>query len=150
MSWWNTGNSDDVIGDQPADQVRHGLQRIVEARAQHSKDKPELEELLQAIAFVAETEKGGFSDPLSERKEIVATLKSGGTVSSRIKTPEPSDLVAPLSDSLRLIRELYQDRWERNPKLSEWLRAIEFVLGYRPEDFLSDGIARPTLKIEAK
>jgi len=152
MSWWDTGEGDDVIGDQPADQVREALQQIVDARAKRSQDKPVLADLLRAIAIATSSAGTVLADPPADVQQIVAQLKSGQTVSSGSSPDgrETRDLVEPLAVCLRALGTIYQDRWERKPRLSEWLRSLEFVLKYRPEDFLRDGAAHPPQRIETR
>jgi hypothetical protein len=152
MSWWDTGEGDDVIGDQAADQVREALQQIVDARAKRSQDKPVLADLLWAIAIATGSAGTVLADPPAGVLPLVAQLKSGQTVSSGSPPDEREtrDLVGPLAACLRALGTIYQDRWDRKPRLSEWLRALEFVLKYRPEDFLRDGADHRPLRIETR
>lgn len=152
MSWWETGNGDDVIGDQPADLVRHGLRKIAETRTNQAQEKPRLAELLQAIGTVATGAGGKTLEAVPPNlREIVAELKSAQTLSSGLirDSPQTRDLVSILSDSLGEIAAVYQERWERNPRFSEWLQSIIFVLRYRPEDFVSDGVQHPPAQLKA-
>lgn len=152
MSWWDTGNNDDVIGDRPADLVRHGLQEIVDLRTQQSRQKPMLAELLQAIGVVAiDAGRNLLEHANPNLREIVAELESGQTISSGLLRAgqEVNDLVPVLRENLRAIAEVYQERWERNPRLSEWLEAISFVIRARPEKFLHDGAAHPPGQLKA-
>jgi hypothetical protein len=146
MSWWDTGNKDDVIGDQSADLVRHALKEIAEVRAKQSQDKPRLADLLQAIGSVALSSGGKLLEKTpSQLREIVAELKSGQTISSGLLRGdgETNDIVRVLTESLDQIGAVYRERWERNPRFSEWLDTLSFVLRYRPEEFLHDGIEHP-------
>jgi hypothetical protein len=146
MSWWDTGNNDDVIGDEPADLVRHGLQQIVETRSQQSKEKPKLADLLRAIGAVTIAESGKVLDGApGNLREIVAELKTNRTVSSGVLSakPEAGDLVSILTANLVEIAAVYKERWERNPRLSEWLETLSFVLRARAEEFLEDGSEHP-------
>src|SRR5215510_6449241 len=131
MSWWDTGEDDDVIGDEPADLIRHSLQEIAAGR------KPKLEELLGAIGVVTNgiVGKEMLENVPANLRGITAKLKSDETVSVRLYTGDEvnKDLLAVLTDNLRAIQRVYQERWERNPRLSEWLSAFAFVLRYRPE-----------------
>ncbi len=152
MSWWDTGNGDDVIGDQPADLARHGLKRIVEAKAQQSQEKPRLADLLRAIGAVATTAGEQLLDKTpANLREIVAELKSGQTISSGLleERREAGDLESTLKENLRTIAGVYQERWERNPRLTEWLDVLSFVLRTRPEDFLHDGAEHPPAQLKA-
>src|SRR6266550_4264100 len=140
MSWWDTDDGDDVIGDEPADLIRHSLQQIAE------RQKPKLEDLLRAIGTVAKSDarKKMLENIPANLRGITATLKSGETISAQTSADDATtrDIVATLTENLRAIRKIYQERWERNPRLSEWLSLFSFVLRYRPEDFLEDGTVR--------
>ena len=152
MSWWDTGNTDDVIGDQPADLIRHALKEIVETRAQQSEDKPRLADLLQAVGTVALGLGGKLLEKTpSDLREIVAELKSGETISSGLLhgADETNDIVRVLTENLGQIAAVYRDRWERNPRFSEWLDTLSFVLRYRPEEFLHDGVQHPVSQLTA-
>jgi hypothetical protein len=151
MSWWDTDNDDDVIGDQPADLNRQSLQQMVTTRAHRGEGKPTLAELLRAIGNAAATAGKELLDNVpTELSEITAVLKSGETISSGPLEEDPkiSDLVSILTENLHAIHDVYQERWERKPRLSEWLYAFAFVLLYQPEDFLSDGVDHPPSRIE--
>ncbi|MCA1577391.1 MAG: hypothetical protein LC794_08520 [Acidobacteria bacterium] len=147
MSWWDSGENDDVIGDQPADLVRHSLQDIASRR------KPKLEELLRAIAAVAKSEAGQkmLENVPADTVHVTAKLKSDETFSVRAPSDDPADdnLVAALTDNLSSLQKQYQEYIERNPRLSEWLSVFAFVLRYKPEEFLEDGAARPVADLKA-
>ena len=146
MSWWDTGENDDVIGDQPADLMRHSLQDIAARR------KPKLEELLRAIAAVASSEAGKkmLEKVSGDTVHVTAKLKSEETISVRAPSADQVDgnLVAALTDNLRGLQKQYQEYIERNPRLSEWLSVFAFVLRYKPEEFLEDGAARPVADLK--
>ncbi len=147
MSWWDTDDGDDVIGDEPADLIRHSLQQIAE------RQKPKLEDLLRAIGTVAKSDarKKMLENIPANLRGITATLKSGETISAQTSADDATtrDIVATLTENLRAIRKIYQERWERNPRLSEWLSLFAFVLRYRPEDFLEDGTVRAPANLTA-
>ena len=153
MSWWNTGNKDDITGDKPADLARSALQRIVRERESRSQEKPELADLLRAMGIVATgLAPKDFADQTAGMRQLFAELKSGERVASgplRVEA-RSKDLLGPLTESLRVIADAYQERWERKPRLSEWLNAFEFVLRYRPEDFLEDGCKHQPAKIKVE
>lgn len=152
MSWWDTGEGTDVIGDQPADVLGHVLRRIAEERAQQSRQKPTLSELLRALGTVASEARGKQLEDVPESlREIVAHLGSGVTVSSGPLGDDRDnrDLAAEIRAGLDAVADIYRSRWERNPRLSEWLECFTFVLGYRPEQYLQDGSSRAPVKIVA-
>jgi hypothetical protein len=147
MSWWDTDEGDDVIGDEPADLIRHSLQQIAVGK------KSKLEDLLRAIGIVAKSDAGKkmLENLPANLRDITATLKSGETLSAQPAEEDATakDLVTALTDNLRAIQKVYQERWERNPRLSEWLSVFAFVLRYRPEDFLEDGTVHPPANLKA-
>ena len=138
MSWWDTGESDDLIGDQPADAVRHSLQRIAATR------KPTLEELLQAVATVASVAGKKLLDNVPAGKPTISVkLKSGETLSvSASGDKTDHELETVLRENLVEVQKLYQEQVERNPRLTEWLSVFAFVMRYKPKEFVSDGAAR--------
>jgi len=152
MSWWDTGNNDDVIGDEPADLVRHALKEIADTRAQQTQDKPRLADFVQAVGLVA-LDSGDklLEQRPSDLKEIVAELKSGQTISSGQlhAAVQTNDIVRVLTENLREIAAVYRERWERKPRFSEWLETLSFVLRYRTEDFLHDGVEHPLSQLTA-
>lgn len=152
MSWWDTGEENDVIGDEPADAIRHALLRIVEEKTRQRRPKPKLSELLRAIGAVAlRASKEELSMAGSAPKTIVAELKSGGVESSGAFTDaaEDRELEASLAENLTAIAAIYRSRWGKPPKLSEWLESFAFVLRYRPEEYLEDGGQSAPLRILA-
>ena len=152
MSWWDTGEENDVIGDEPADAVRHALLRIAEEKTRQGRPKPKLSELLRAMGTVAlRASKEELVMAGSAPQAIVAELKSGETESSGTLTDaaEDRELAASLAENLSVVAAIYRSRWGRPPKLSEWLESLAFVLRYRPEEYLEDGDQRPPIKILA-
>jgi hypothetical protein len=152
MSWWDTGEENDVIGDEPADAVRHALLRIAEEKTRQRRPKPKLSELLRAmgtVALRASKEELLMAGPAPQ--VIVAELKSGGAESSGTLTDaaEDRELTASLAENLSAVAAIYRSRWGNPPKLSEWLESFAFVLRYRPEEYLEDGGPRAPLKILA-
>ena len=116
MSWWDTGNKDDVIGDQPADLVQHALKEIVETRAQQTQVKPRVADLVQAVGTVAlSSGRELLEQTPSDLREIVAELESGQTISSGLLsgTSETNDIVRVLTENLGQIAAVYRERWER-------------------------------------
>jgi hypothetical protein len=155
MSWWDTGHNDDVTGDQPADFTRQALKRLVASRSERSEKRPALADVLQAIALVAlRTGNDALADSPTHMPQITAKLESGESISSKLSHTDNTDntlgdIVEALNDSLQEIVRVYHERWERKPRLSEWLYAFEFVLGYRPEDYLIDGTSHAPVKLTA-
>jgi hypothetical protein len=152
MSWWDTGEAGDVIGDQPADIVGRVLRRIADERSQQARPKPTLSELLRAVGTVAVEARGKRLTGVPENlQEISAELKARGTVSSGpLRDDEKTrDLTAELRTAVDEIAEIYKSRWERNPKFSEWLEISTFVLGAQPERYIEDGKSKVLKKLTA-
>ncbi len=153
MSWWDTGEGDDVIGDQPADLARHALERIAEERSRERRPKPTLSELLWALGLAASrAEYPEIERTDSEPKKIVARLKSGETLSSGPldEAADKRDLLAEIVSCLHAVSEIYHSRWKRGPRLSEWLSCFAFVLRARPADYLEDGAQRHPVAIASE
>ena len=145
MSWWDTDDGG-VTGDQPADAVRNALREIAGRR------KPSLEELLRAVAAVLAA-KG--SEYLSGAPAGIPELTAGDferswEASSAGHAEAAADLTEPLARTFAAIAQIYENRWERKPRLNELLEALQFVLGYQPEDYL-EGVAGHSIeRIEAR
>ena len=152
MSWWDTGEENDVIGDETADAVRHALLRIAEEKVRQRRPKPKLSELLRAMGAVAQrASQQELAAAAAAPQAIEAELKSGGIESSGVlsNTAEDRELEASLAENLATIAEIYRSRWGKPPKLSEWLESFAFVLRYRPEEYLEDGEHKAPLRILA-
>lgn len=151
MSWWDTGQQDDVIGDRPADLIGGALKDIARTSADKQLPKPTLESLLRALGLALTTGTGEYLDAHPDLQEIVAEDALGVRVSSGPLRAEPlvPDLTERLRKALHLNAAAYMERWERKPRLTELLATLEFVLGYRPEDFLVDGAEHVVKKLEA-
>ena len=130
MSWWDIG--DDVIGDAPADIMRHALGEI--ARAKQTQAKPTLQELLNGFAAALRKIEAGQRDSF---QKVVARQESGPAVAA---TGESADdqLVSTFEQAFKDIEKEYQQRFERKPRLSELLQTLLFVIGHEPERFLFD------------
>ena len=153
MSWWDTGNGDDVIGDQSGDLARHGLLAIVDANARHGRPKPLLQDLLRAIAAVAIQAPPSQLTRPARLGEIVASLETGDVLSSGPVHDEADvaqELTSPLKANLRQLADVYQQRWKRPPRLSEWLESLAFVLRSQPEKYLLDGVEHSPESIDSR
>jgi len=153
MSWWDTGENDDVIGDRPADLARQALRQIADARAGRGLAKPSMVDLLRAIGGVATGRGRADLEGMAEAPlQIVAELTTGERVPSGPlrESPAAEDLIGPLADALAATRDAYRERWGRGPRLSEWLETFVFILRVLPEDFLSDGQGRPPARMRAE
>jgi hypothetical protein len=152
MSWWETGERNDVIGDQPADIIRRVLKRIAEERDRQSRPKPTLAELLQTLGTIALEARGKQLDAVPEDlRGLVVDLETGQEVSSSPLGQESlnQDLAAELRAALDEVANQYHSRWDRVPKFTELLEIVLFILGYQPERFLQDGGNRVPVKIRS-
>jgi Arc/MetJ-type ribon-helix-helix transcriptional regulator len=152
VSWWETDNNDDVIGDQPSDLVRNALREISRMRGHRSGSNPTLNELLVAIGTVAEQNPRFCESKSTVPIRLNAKLKTGEMIrSDQVNgTSVAADLVQSLTTALRELSKIYQERWGRKPRLSEWASAFAFVLRYKPEEFVADGAEHPLSDIEVE
>jgi hypothetical protein len=143
MSWWDTGYADDVIGDEPADLVRAALREYAALADQSARRRPTVGVLLAAMAMALGSRPAELLSSPTDRTvdALVATTDSGVLRPAERGTVDPA-LVERLRAAYREIAAVYEDRWERKPRLSELLESAAFVLGHAPERFLAeaDGI----------
>jgi hypothetical protein len=132
MSWWDIG--DDVIGDAPADIMTHALSEYVCVREKQSQAKPTLQEMLDSFAAALRKIEGGKR---YEFRKLVARQESAPTTATAGKSTN-HELVSVLGQAFEKIDAEYQQRFGREPRLSELLQTLSFILGYEPERFLSN------------
>ncbi|MES1240581.1 MAG: hypothetical protein ABUT39_03085 [Acidobacteriota bacterium] len=118
MSWWDTPDGR-VLGDGPADLFRAALRSFAKRR------RPTLPELLAAAGEALGT------------PGLVASREGGPDVQAA-EGPADADLVSALREAFEAIRTEYRTYVDREPELEEILETIDFIVGYRPERFLSD------------
>lgn len=129
MSWWDTGEGDDVIGDRPADLLISGLKKLGAEREAAGKERPSLGGLLAGLS-------AALSGPERQVQFVGETkagpLPAGGAAAET----EAAELLPGLREALQAITASYEERWERGPRPSElaWLTA--FVLGGDPWRYL--------------
>ena len=123
MSWWDTPEGF-VLGDGPADAVQSTLQDLAARREGEGKPRPTLAELIAAA--------GAALGP----PELVARMEDGPDVRAT-DGPPPEDLAAALAKAFQEIAEEYRTSQKREPKREEILETLLFILGYRPERYLS-------------
>ncbi len=147
MSWWNiTGEKDSFIGDRPADIIGTALQDIASTWEQQTTQSPTLQQLLDWISAILRINFENYCcDAMGTSiQRIGIRLEENPDIGSEgvgIDTAHP--LVVRLSDALTNIVQLYEEGWERKPRLIELLKNLEFVLA--SEDYLLNGEA---VKIE--
>ncbi len=140
MGWWEIAQSDNIIGDSPADTIAETLGQIASSCEEQGKPKPTLKEALNAITSVlrlkaAEVVENGeeiFIQTLVAELEPTSSQVSGGEDNN---TDEA--LVTAFSEAIEKITNQYQDAVDRKPRLRELLACIRFVLGYNPSQYLA-------------
>jgi hypothetical protein len=125
MSWWDTGEGDDVIGDRPADILTSALAAIADS----GDERPSLAALLAGLG-------AALSEP--EHPVIITADTEAGPVQGvgEEAQAEGARLLPRLREALEEVKAAYQDRWERDPRPSEVAHAAAFVLGPSPERYL--------------
>lgn len=143
MSWWNIG--EDVIGDRPADIFAGALGKGSQAREQGSGSKPTLRETLDAFA-AALREADERRYPFNE---LAAIPRFGQPVAANGEGAD-GDLTSVLRRAVEEVEDEYRERFEREPRLSELLHTLSFVVGYKPERFFSGAREMEIDDIEAR
>jgi hypothetical protein len=141
MSWWNTNSDNDIIGDVPADIIGNTFKTIVKDRSTQGKPKPTLQEIVDSVAVALHTEPETFIVGSNKTffHKVVVILESGSNQeSSKDYSRANSYLVTMFLEAFQAIAHAYEERWERKPRLRELLACITFVLGFQPEEFISD------------
>ena len=140
MSWWDI-DDDNVTGDAPADSIRSALSAVAEERRRQGRPLPTLREVLGGFARALKTleENSTGDDAPPAFQAISAHLDS---TPEPISVPADAEADAGLLDAFTRafveIDEQYRERWERPARRPELLEALSFILGYRPDRFLSD------------
>ena len=140
MSWWYTGQGDDLTGDVPADMINDALKALAKICADEGQQKPDLAELLTAIKLVAnaQSEVTIANGTGSSIQCLTAKLAGDeGEVSSEDNIAPRRALLDVLNQTFEEIIAYYRSALEREPRLSELLACIQFILGYEPETYLS-------------
>ena len=136
MGWWKIKDSDDIMGDGPADVLLSAL-RFHETI---TGEKPTFQEVLDATANLVKYDGGLFlCDAESEaQKDIVAVFAPPAPqLSSR--PIETNDLIFNLTRAFEKVAGLYLDTGhQRKPRLRELLVALSSVLRVEPEELLRD------------
>ncbi|MCC2668854.1 MAG: hypothetical protein K0Q72_1325 [Armatimonadetes bacterium] len=131
MSWWDTGQGEDMMGDGPADILSQGLGDLAAWREQTAGERPTLPGLL-----------AGLGAALSEQgcPVIVTAETASGHVGGADDTAraEGATYLPRLRVVLAELAGAYQERWERGPRPSEVVYAAGFVLGPFPGRYLRE------------
>ena len=130
MSWWDDG--DEILGDSPADQLREAWRGVLASRAERNQPQPGFAEALDAYAsaLLASELQPSFS-------RIVAW---DGAEPMRTFDGRTADhaLASAFRPALDSIEQKYRERFDRPPTPAELVKTLEFVLSFRPEDYLGD------------
>ena len=143
MSWWDTGEGEDMMGDGPADILSQALGDLSDWREQTVGERPTLPGLL-----------AGLGAALSERgcPVIVTAETRAGRVGGEGDTAraEGDTYLPRLRLVLAELAGAYQERWARDPRPSEVVYAAGFILGPAPERYLrtrdADGLELNALR----
>jgi hypothetical protein len=123
MGWWSAGGrQDEVLGDDSADAVNALLANL---------GRPPLQDLLDTITALLKS-KREFA-----LKKLTARLSDGRTMESSEDATANPHLVEGVLRGVDSIIAIYRDDLERPPTLREVLQNFVFVLGYKPERYLS-------------
>jgi hypothetical protein len=135
VSWWKTGTEQFEIGDVPADKIASGLKKIAAAKRQNGMVPPTLSQLLGAL---------GLALQLNGPTALFAET-SRETVSA--EGSNDPDLTAGITKTVDEVKGVYETELGRPASIGEILACFSFVLGYKPETFLSDAEGAKIKKI---
>lgn len=130
MSWWDDG--DDVLGDGPADMLKEAWRGVLTSRAERNQPQPGFEEALNAYASALQA-----TDLRPSFSRIVA-WKGAEPMKEFDGRAADAELASAFRPALDLIGQKYLQRFDRPPTPSELVKTLEFILMYRPEDYLRD------------
>jgi hypothetical protein len=139
MAWWSAG-SGDMIGDEPVDILQSTLQSLAQRRESEMRPKLGLKDLLDSIAALIYADKGETLQQPDSFKHVSAELAITGTRVSSDEAHKALDHTdGSLAEAMGRIAEIYERDQMRKPRVSELTELFAFVLGYKPEKYLSLG-----------
>ena len=130
MSWWNDG--DDMVGDGPADRLTEAWRVILGARKRARRRKPTMAQALDAFASAMR------SAALESASRGIAVRKGEQEADVLDGSSAAADLTEPFAAAIERISQEYRQRFDRPPRPSELVKALEFVLGYDTKMYVSD------------
>jgi hypothetical protein len=130
MSWWDTGEGDNVIGDAPADLMGDALSEISYAREKRSQPNPNIQQLIDGFAHALKTYGSGD-------KGLTLKRSGGDDITARAEDSD-EEIAKAFQTGFQQIARKYKERWDRDPRVQELAELLTFVLGYQPERYMSD------------
>lgn len=138
MGWWRLNfdlSTDDTIGDTVADVLDETLDQIVLARTLRGGQKPTLQEVLDVLAFhlavlSADVYEHHWQEcVLSLTATVIRADDVPVSISSNVSADGfDTEISARFAGALKDIAEIYQQDWERLPRLRELLGLFAFTL----------------------
>jgi len=139
MGWWT--NAGDLVGDDSANVIELMLETLVQTTSAQGNSKPSLQDLLQCIQSVINQH--NFELLETQESIVIAKIVAQLIDFSEIESVENSlivsqEWIAIIYENLIELKETFEGiREQRKPRLRELLLALCFVLGYKPEKYLS-------------
>jgi hypothetical protein len=141
VSWWETGREDEWIGDEPADALGSALDDL-RARAEARFGRaPRLDELLAWFASALQARWGSAAP-----RVLAATPSAGDPVVAEAHRPPDPVLAGPIDAALDVVVRSYEETWEREPRITEILDTLAFVV--RPDPTRYVGVVEADLTID--
>ncbi|HEX8722746.1 MAG TPA: hypothetical protein VF736_19165 [Pyrinomonadaceae bacterium] len=147
MSWWDI-DAENVTGDGPADVMRAALDEIAAGRDGQGRPRPTLAEVLGGFARALRAFERGPG--AGDFRRLDAHLMSAHEPVPGAEDAADDQTVEAFGRALAQVEGQYVERWGRKPRRIELLKALTFVLGYRPDRFLSDAGGISILQIVAR
>jgi hypothetical protein len=142
VSWWD--DDGDMLGDGPADRVTEAWRVILGARKRARQRKPTMAEALEAFASAMRSSK------LEPAARGILLQKDGQQAGRFEGASAAPDLAAPFAAAIEQIAQEYRQRFNRPPRPSELVKAMEFVLNYETRTYLSDARAWPMRQVRLR
>ena len=139
MGTWKTGHNDDIIGDNSADTVTVLCRDINALYTDKGIERPDLGEFLAALIISCNQyiERSPRKD-LHPIRGLATTLRGKAEKVAQTNLPKIADeLIDLMREAILRVEEDYVSSVDRKPRLTELFACFSFVLGYRPEDYIS-------------
>lgn len=131
MGWWPLGQGNDVIGDEPADEVGDWLTEVGRRRASAGRPLPTVEEVVAVAARALDVV---CREVCEDDAETPARLRVVFRNGSEAEVTPGGDKVSASSFEAVLdrIAKVYEQDLGRKPRVRELIGTLAFVLGYPP------------------